>query len=38
LPGRNRKPICGCDGKSYDNFCLAAVAGVNVKQEGKCAS
>lgn len=31
------KPVCGCDGKSYDNFCLAAVAGVNVKQEGKCA-
>jgi hypothetical protein len=31
------KPVCGCDGKSYDNFCLAAVAGINVKQEGKCA-
>jgi hypothetical protein len=31
------KPVCGCDGKSYDNFCLAAAAGVNVKLEGKCA-
>lgn len=30
------KPVCGCDGKSYDNFCLAATAGVNVKSEGKC--
>ena len=30
------KPVCGCDGKSYDNYCLAAAAGVNVKSEGKC--
>lgn len=32
------KPVCGCDDRSYDNFCLAAAAGVNVKHEGKCAS
>jgi hypothetical protein len=32
------KPVCGCDDKSYDNFCLAAAAGVNVKHEGKCAA
>jgi hypothetical protein len=31
------KPVCGCDDKSYDNACLAALAGVNVKSEGACA-
>lgn len=32
------KPVCGCDGKAYDNYCLAQMAGVNVKSEGKCPS
>jgi hypothetical protein len=32
------KPVCGCDDRTYDNFCLAAIAGANVKHEGKCAS
>lgn len=30
------KPVCGCDGKSYDDYCLAGAAGVNVKSEGRC--
>ncbi len=30
------QPVCGCDGKPYDNACLAATAGTSVKSEGKC--
>jgi hypothetical protein len=30
-------PVCGCDGKTYDNACKASMAGVSVKAAGACA-
>lgn len=30
------KPVCGCDGKTYNNACLARNAGLTLWKPGKC--
>lgn len=31
-------PVCGCDDQTYSNKCVAAMAGVSIKDQNKCKS
>lgn len=33
---RDYRPVCGCDGETYANACLANAAGISVAARGAC--
>ena len=36
--GDEVKPVCGCNGKTYSNICLAEIDDANIAHEGSCNS